>query len=127
MRSVAAAVEPWLARLVALGVAGQFALAGAGAFGSIDFHAHVVLGKSLIGAAAVLALVAVVARVRPRHATVILVLAALQYVLGSLALHHPWVGALHGLGAVGTMAAAGSLAGSFGARRRRGPAAAPAA
>src|SRR6185312_12064854 len=114
MRSVAAALEPWLARLVALGVATQFALAGAGAFGSIDFHDHVVLGKSLVGAAAAVALVAVVARVRWPHAAAILVLAALQYVLGSLALRHSWVGALHGLGAVATMGAAGSFAATFG-------------
>jgi len=52
----------WLAALIAAGVATQFVLAGAGAFGATSFQAHTAVGW-MIGLASMLALlVAVVGR-----------------------------------------------------------------
>jgi len=100
-----------LTTAIAAGVAAQFLLAGAGAFGATSFHAHEALGWS-IGIAALVALAIAVVRRRSRIPTALLAgVVAVQLVLGVLGTETTaWFGALHGLNALAVMATAGNLA-----------------
>jgi hypothetical protein len=100
-----------LSSLIAWSVALQFFLAGAGAFGAATFHYHVVLGSLLPPAALLAFAAAALARRHVRETALVLALVTAQLALGWYGVHHePWVGALHGLTAIGVMFAAGNLA-----------------
>ena len=100
-----------LATLLAAGVAVQFFLAGAGAFGATNFSAHRALGWTLLLLAVITFVVSLPAMRLVRHSGVLLLVVALQAVLGVLGADtQPWLGALHGLNALAVMAAAGLLA-----------------
>jgi hypothetical protein len=100
-----------LATLIAAGVAVQFFLAGAGAFGATSFGAHRALGWTLLPLAVVAFVVSLPAMKFVRHSLALLFLVALQVVLGALGTDtQAWFGALHGLNALAVMAVAGTLA-----------------
>jgi hypothetical protein len=100
-----------LASLVAAGVAAQFFLAGAGAFGATSFASHRALGWALLLLAGVAFIVALPAMRLIRHSVALLLVVALQAALGVLGTDtQAWFGALHGLNALAVLAAAGTLA-----------------
>ncbi|HEY3920951.1 MAG TPA: DUF6220 domain-containing protein [Gaiellaceae bacterium] len=97
--------------MIAAAVAVQFFLAGAGAFGATSFAPHRTLGWAILFAAAVELLVAFAAVRFVRRSAILFLLVALQAALGVLGADtQAWFGALHGLNALGVMAAAGILA-----------------
>jgi hypothetical protein len=100
-----------LASLIVVGVAVQFLLAGAGAFGATSFSPHRALGWALLLFAVVAFLVALAAMRFVRHSAVLLCVVALQAALGVLGADtQAWFGALHGMNALAVMAAVGTLA-----------------
>ena len=99
-----------LSLVIALGVAAQFLLAGAGAFGATGWDAHRTLGEGLLGAAAVLLVVAIARHGGRRLPAGLVALLALQFLLGSLGGDHHWFGAVHGLAALAVAAVAGANA-----------------
>ena len=100
-----------LAALIAVGVAAQFFLAGAGAFGATSFAAHRALGWVLLLLAGVAFLIALAALKLVRHSAALLLVVVVQVILGVLGTGtQPWFGALHSLNALAVMAAAGTLA-----------------
>jgi hypothetical protein len=101
----------WLATLIMAGIAVQFLLAGAGAFGADAFHAHEVLGQALLALGVVAFAVALLARDHELLAGILAVLLILQLDFGEIAKHTAWIGALHGLGALAAAAIAGALMG----------------
>lgn len=107
-----------LYRLVAaatlLGVAGQFFLAGAGAFGATSYSAHRGLGVALIILGGAGLLVAAALRKRVGRALVLEIALVLQFLFGHLGMHHPWIGALHGLLAIGIAGLASVVARGIG-------------
>ena len=106
-----------LARLIAAAVVVQFFLAGAGAFGATSFQPHKALGWLLLVLAVVEMLLALLARRLVRHSGALLVVTAVQAILGVLGSDtSAWFGAVHAVNALGVMAAAGTLA-----RRASGP------
>lgn len=105
-----------VAGLTLLGVGAQFFLAGAGAFGATNYNAHRVLGVALIAAGGLGLILAAVTRSRVTRALALEVALLLQLLLGHLGMHHPWIGALHGLVAIGVAALASVVARGFGAR-----------
>ena len=115
-----------LYRLVAavtlLGVGGQFFLAGAGAFGATSYSAHRGLGVGLVVIGAIGLLLAAASRNRVIRALVLEIALLLQFLFGHLGMHHPWIGALHGLLAIGIAGLAGVVARSVGLGTRHAPA-----
>jgi hypothetical protein len=109
--SASSAVQRLLALLIVVGVASQFFLAAAGAFGATSYSSHKAVGYALVIAALVALAVSLAAR---RHALPSLMLAAaavVQVVLGGLGTSSSsWFGALHGLNALVVMGTAGNLA-----------------
>lgn len=91
--------------LLLLGVGVEFFLAGAGAFGATSFHSHKMTGFILLAGAILTFLLAAAARRNVRIGFAVAIAVVLQVGLGDLGTHHPWVGAIHGLGA-GLVAAA---------------------
>ena len=102
--------------LLLLGVGVEFFLAGATAFGATSSHGHRIVGFALFAGAVLTFVLAVAARRNVRVALAVVAVVVLQVVLGNAGMHHPWVGAIHGLGA-GLVAAAVSV----NARRSRMP------
>lgn len=115
-----------LYRLVAVatlaGVAGQFFLAGAGAFGATSYSAHRGLGVVLVILGGVGLLVAAASRNRVSRALALEIALVLQFLFGHLGMHHPWIGALHGLLAIGIAALASVVARGIGLGVRHAPA-----
>jgi hypothetical protein len=105
-----------VAGLTLLGVAGQFFLAGAGAFGATSYDAHRALGVALIAAGPLGLILAAAARSRVAHALALEVALLLQLLFGHLGMHHPWIGAVHGLVAIGVAALASVIARGLGVR-----------
>ena len=105
-----------VAGLTVLGVAAQFFLAGAGAFGAASYDAHRALGVALIAAGALGLILAAAARSRVTRALALEVALVLQLLLGHLGMHHPWIGAVHGLVAIGVAALASVIARGLGVR-----------
>jgi hypothetical protein len=103
-----------VAVLILLGVGGQFFLAGAGAFGATSYHSHRVLGVVLVALGALGLLLALVSRSRPVVALALEVALLLQLLFGHLGTNHPWIGAIHGLGAVVVAALASVVARGLG-------------
>jgi hypothetical protein len=100
-----------LATLIAAGVAVQFFLAGAGAFGATSFNAHRSLGWALLLVTGAAFAVALPAGRLVRRSAVLFVVVALQDGLGVLGADtQAWFGALHGANALAVAAAAGTLA-----------------
>ena len=100
-----------LATLIAAGVAAQFFLAGAGAFGATSFSPHRALGWALLVLAGLASVVALAAMRFVRHSVMLLSLVGLQAAFGVLGADtQAWFGSLHGLNALAVMAAAGTLA-----------------
>ena len=100
-----------LAALIAAGVAVQFLLAGAGAFGATSFAPHRALGWTLLLLTVVAFVNALAAMRLVRHSGALALLVGLQAVLGVLGADtQAWFGALHGLNATAVLAAAGTLA-----------------
>jgi hypothetical protein len=100
-----------LATLVAAGVAVQFFLAGAGAFGATSFAPHRALGWTLLLLAGIVFIVSLPARRLIGHSGVLFMVVALQAALGVLGADtEAWFGALHGLNALAVMAASATLA-----------------
>lgn len=120
MSGVALVLAPYrlVATLTLAGVAVQFFLAGAGAFGATAYDAHRTLGGVLIALGGVGVVLAVLSRHRPSRALALEVAFLLQLLLGHLGMHHPWIGALHGLVAVGVAALASAVARGLGIGRR---------
>jgi hypothetical protein len=112
-----------IAGLTLLGVAAQFFLAGAGAFGATSYNAHRALGVALIAAGAVGLVLAAASRSHVIRAVAFEAALLLQLLLGHLGMHHPWVGAIHGLIAIGVAALASVIARGLGVgmRHRRSP------
>jgi hypothetical protein len=99
-----------LAIVIVAGVATQFFLAAAGAFGATSYTPHRALGWALAGAAVVAFLLSLVARRLVRASALLIAAVAVQVVLGSLGTStSPWFGALHGLNALVVGATAGNL------------------
>jgi hypothetical protein len=99
-----------LAAPIVLGVAAQFFLAAAGAFGATSYSAHRTLGWALGGAVIAAVLVALVIRRYVLAASFVLAAMAVQIALGSVGTTHHWAGAFHGLNALFVMGSAGNLA-----------------
>lgn len=93
--------------LIALGVVAQFFLAAAGAFGATGYSAHRGLGVALLIAGAVALVVAIAAHIDVRLPAALVALLALQFLFGHLGVHHYWIGAIHGLGALAVAAVTG--------------------
>jgi hypothetical protein len=112
-----------IAGLTLLGVAAQFFLAGAGAFGATSYNAHRALGVALIAAGAVGLVLAAASRSHVIRAVAFEAALLFQLPLGHLWMHHPWVGAIHGLIAIGVAALASVIARGLGVgmRHRRSP------
>jgi len=109
--SRARSTQRLLAPLIAAGVAVQFLLAGAGAFGAASFAPHRALGWTLLLLSVAAFVVALAAMRLVRLSGALLLLVALQAALGVLGADtQAWFGALHGLNAIAVLAAAGTLA-----------------
>jgi hypothetical protein len=106
------AVYRFLSVVLAAAVAVQFFLAGAGAFGATSYHAHRQLGTALVAVGALALLAAIFSRRDVRLAAALEGMLVLQFVLGRLGEHHPWIGALHGVAAI-------AVAGLVGVNARR--------
>jgi hypothetical protein len=105
-----------VAGLTLLGVAAQFFLAGAGAFGATSYDAHRTLGSVLIAIGALGVILAATSRTRVVLALALEVALLLQLLLGHLGTTHPWIGAIHGLVAIGVAALASAVARGLGMR-----------
>jgi hypothetical protein len=109
--SVPSAAQRLFALLIVVGVATQFFLAAAGAFGATSFSAHKAVGNALAAAAIVALLVALLARRYVLPSVLLLAALIVQIVLGSLGTSSSsWFGAFHGLNALVVMGTAGNLA-----------------
>jgi len=105
------ALRIWLS-LIMVGIAAQFFFAGAGAFGATSYNAHKTIGSLLIVAGLIaVPLAFAAARSWLRPLVIGAVLLVVQGILGSTGLHHPWLGALHGLNALAIAAVYGSTTG----------------
>jgi hypothetical protein len=105
------ALRGWLS-LIMVGIAAQFFFAGAGAFGATSYDTHKTVG-SLVVVAGLIAVPLAFAAARSwiRPLVIGAVLLVVQGILGSTGLHHPWLGALHGLNALAIAAVYGSTTG----------------
>jgi hypothetical protein len=90
--------------LIALGVLAEFFLAAAGAFGAIGYNDHRGLGVALLIAGAVALAIAIAGHINVRLPAALVALLALQFLFGHLGVHHHWIGAIHGLGALAVAA-----------------------
>jgi hypothetical protein len=108
-----------LATLLLLGVGVQFFLAGAGAFGAADYHAHRVLGVVLVILGALGLLLALASRTHPVRALALEAALLLQVLFGHLGTMHPWIGAIHGFTAIVVAALASIVARGLGVPPRR--------
>jgi hypothetical protein len=104
------------AGLMLVGVAAQFFLAGAGAFGATSYDTHRTLGSVLIAVGAFGVILAAASRTRALRALALEAALLLQFLLGHLGMNHPWIGAIHGLVAVGVAALASVVARGLGMR-----------
>lgn len=104
-------VQRWLAVLLVGALAGQFLLAGAGAFGAASFKPHTSLGWAIAALSLILLVVALVSRRAQRASVILFTAVVLQVVLGVLGENaSAWFGALHALNALAVMGAAVNLA-----------------
>jgi hypothetical protein len=104
-------LQRWVAALIAAGVAVQFLLAGAGAFGATSFKAHTGLGWAIAVASLLALVIALLARREVRASGILFAGVVVQVVLGVLGEHSStWFGALHGLNALVVAAGAANLA-----------------
>jgi hypothetical protein len=100
-----------LAALVAVAVAAQFLLAGAGAFHATSFRPHTTVGWAIGLASLLILVIALAGRSERRASAALFAVVAAQIGLAVLGTHSSaWFGAIHGLNAVAVMAAAGYLA-----------------
>jgi hypothetical protein len=107
------ALRFWLT-LMMLGIAAQFFFAGAGAFGATSYDTHKTIGSLLVVAGLIAVAIAFAAGSTLRTPLAIgAVLLILQAILGSTGLHHPWLGALHGLNALAIAGLYGSTTGAL--------------
>jgi hypothetical protein len=104
------ALRVWLT-LMMVGIAVQFFFAGAGAFGATSYSAHKTIGSLLVVAGLIAVPLAFATRSWIRPLVIGAVLLVVQAILGSTGLHHPWLGALHGLNALAIAAVYGSTTG----------------
>jgi hypothetical protein len=104
-------LQRWLAALIAVAVAAQFLLAGAGAFGAISFSAHTATGWTIAALSALAMILAAAARSHVRATAMLFGAVVVQVALGVLGSNTAaWFGALHGLNALVVIGAAGNLA-----------------
>jgi hypothetical protein len=104
-------VQRLLAPLIVVGVASQFFLAAAGAFGATSYSSHQAVGYALVIAALVALLVSLAARRQVLPSLMLAAAAVVQVVLGGLGTSSSsWFGAFHGLNALVVLGAAGNLA-----------------
>lgn len=96
-----------LSGLIALGVVAQFLLAAAGAFGATGYSAHRGLGVALLVVAGVAVLVAAAGHIDVRVPAALAALLALQFLFGHFGVRHPWIGSIHGIGALAVAVVAG--------------------
>ena len=123
MASASQAVQRLLALLIVVGVASQFFLAAAGAFGATSYSSHKAVGYALVIAALVALVVSLAARRHVLPSLMLVAAAVVQVVLGGLGTSSSsWFGAFHGLNALVVMGTAGNLA----RRTARGQSARPA-
>jgi len=93
-----------------IGVATQFFLAGAGAFGAASYSAHKAIGDAVALAALLALLLSLAARRYVLPCLVLAVAAVVQVVLGGLGTSSSsWFGAVHGLNALVVLGTAGNL------------------
>ena len=105
-----AALQRLHAIVIVAGVAAQFFLAAAGAFGATTYAPHRAFGWALAVAALVSFAVSSAARRLLRSSALLLVAVAVQVALGSLGTSSShWFGAFHGLNALLVGALAGNL------------------
>jgi hypothetical protein len=104
------ALPGWLS-LIMVGIATQFFFAGAGAFGATSYNAHKTIGSLLVVAGLIAVPLAFAAHSWIRPLVIGAVLLVVQAILGSTGLHHPWLGALHGLNALAIAGVYGSTTG----------------
>src|ERR1700691_1109795 len=100
----------WLSVMM-VAIAAQFFFAAAGAFGAMSYDTHKTLGSLIVLAGLIALLLALAARLAIVPVAVGFVLLVVQYVLGKQGLHHPWLGALHGLNALAIAALLGTTTG----------------
>lgn len=104
------AVQRLLAVLIVAGVASQFFLAAAGAFGATSYSSHKAVGYGLVLAALLALLVSLTARRHMLPSLMLVAAAVVQVVLGGLGTSSSsWFGAFHGLNALVVMGTAGNL------------------
>ena len=104
-------VQRWLAALLFAAIAGQFLLAGAGAFGATSFKPHTSLGWAIAAISLILLVVALVGARAQRASTILFATVVMQVVLGVLGENaSAWFGALHALNALAVVGAALNLA-----------------
>jgi hypothetical protein len=104
------ALRIWLTlMMVAIGT--QFFFAAAGAFGATTYDTHKTIGSLLVLAGLVALLLSLAARSLIPPLAVGLVLLIVQALLGHDGFDHPWLGAVHGLNALGIGAVYGSTTG----------------
>ena len=100
-----------LAALLVAAIAGQFVLAGAGAFGATSFKPHTSLGWAIAAISLILLVVALGGRRAQRASTILFAAVVLQAVLGVLGENaSAWFGAVHALNALAVVGAAANLA-----------------
>jgi hypothetical protein len=105
------AVQRLLAVLVVAGVAIQFFLAGAGAFGATSYSPHKAVGYALTATALIALLVALLTRRLLLPSLLLVGALVVQVALGSLGTSSSnWFGAFHGLNALVVMGTAVNLA-----------------
>jgi hypothetical protein len=110
MASASQAVQRLLAVLIVAGVASQFFLAAAGAFGATSYSSHKAVGYGLVLAALLALLVSLTARRHMLPSLMLVAAAVVQVVLGGLGTSSSsWFGAFHGLNALVVMGTAGNL------------------
>lgn len=105
------AVQRWLAVLLVAAIAGQFLLAGAGAFGATSFKPHTSLGWAIAAISLILLVVALVGRRAQLASLILFATVVLQVLLGVLGEDaSAWFGALHALNALAVIGATLNLA-----------------
>jgi Family of unknown function (DUF6220) len=103
--------QRWLAGLLIASIAGQFLLAGAGAFGATSFKPHTSLGWAIAAMSLILLVIALLTRRARRASAFLFTAVVLQVVLGVLGENaSAWFGALHALNALAVLGAAFNLA-----------------
>lgn len=111
MKTQPRTLQRWLSVVVVAPVAGQFLLAGAGAFHATSFQPHTALGWAIGFGSVLVLLVALAARNERPASAALFATVVVQIALALLGTHSSaWFGALHGLNAVTVLGAAGNLA-----------------